>query len=98
MSALLAVPVVWFVSRGDFGAFAWHTFGYFSTMLSDHIAGQSFPAGSMSLTPWLAAALGAEGVRAVNAAAQLALLVVFAVIALASLPRSSRSSPHRFSS
>ena len=86
VSALLAVPVVWLFSRGDVSEFAWSTFGYYSTMLSDHIAGKSFPPGSMSLTPWFAAALGAAGVRAVGAAAQL-LLLGLAAIALTSLPR-----------
>jgi hypothetical protein len=86
MAGLLAVPVAWFFSRGDLTGFAWSTFGYYSTMLSDYIAGNSFPPGSMSLTPWLAPALGAAGVRTVNAAAQLALLVC-AVISLTSLPR-----------
>lgn len=30
MSALLAVPVAWFFSRGDLREFAWSTFGYLS--------------------------------------------------------------------
>ena len=35
---------------------AWATFGYYSRVLTDFIAGGSFPPGGMSVTSWLAAA------------------------------------------
>jgi hypothetical protein len=86
LAALLAVPVVWLFSRGDFAGFAWSTFGYYGSVLRDFIAERSFPPGGMSLTPWLAQAGGAAGVRTVNAAAQVVLLAL-AAAALTSLPR-----------
>jgi hypothetical protein len=73
---VLALGVVGLASRGDLSGFVAATFGTYPRMLEDFVAGRSFPPGSMSLTPFLADAFGARGVRLLNAGLQAALFGV----------------------